>query len=110
MLLKDLGLIDTDAAAKGVRKGVLRNLANFTGKKTLLLLKKKLMHRSFPVNFVKFLRTTLLQNTSRRLLLLITLATTQASSRKLKPGSTLKKNTSDAKRFKGHFKIQFVPA
>ena len=33
------------------------------------LLKKKLWHRYFPVNFVKFLRTTFLQNTSRRLLL-----------------------------------------
>ena len=33
------------------------------------LLKKSLWHRSFPVNFAKFLRTAFLQNTSGRLLL-----------------------------------------
>ena len=31
--------------------------------------KKRLWHRCFPVNFVKFLRTSLLQNTSGHLLL-----------------------------------------
>ena len=35
------------------------------------LLKKRLWHRSFPVNFVKFLRKRFLQNTSGRLLLQI---------------------------------------
>ena len=35
------------------------------------LLKKKLWHRCFPVNFVKFLRTPFLQNTSGRMLLTI---------------------------------------
>ena len=66
-----------------VRKGVLRNFAKFTGKqlcqslflnkvaglRTATLLKKRLMHRCFPVNFAKFLRTPSLENTSRRLLL-----------------------------------------
>ena len=33
------------------------------------LLKKRLWHRRFPVNFAKFLRTPFLQNTSGRLLL-----------------------------------------
>ena len=33
------------------------------------LLKKSLCHRCFPVNFVKFLRTIFLENTSRRPLL-----------------------------------------
>ena len=33
------------------------------------LLKKRLCHKCFPVNFVKFLRTPFLQNTSGRLLL-----------------------------------------
>ena len=65
------------------KEGVLRNFAKFTGKhlrKSLFfneiaglrpatLWKKRLWHRSFPVNFAKFLRTPLLQNTSRRLLL-----------------------------------------
>ena len=46
--------------------GVLKNLANFTGKNlcwSLFLLKGHL-HRCFPVKFLKFLRTTFLQNTS----------------------------------------------
>ena len=63
-----------------VKKGVLSNFAKFTGKhlcqslyfnKVAALLKKKLWHRCFPVNFAKFLRTRFLQNTSRRLLLQI---------------------------------------
>ena len=61
------------------KKGVLRN---FTGKhlcrslffnkvaglRPANLLKKRLWHRCFPVNFVKFLLTPILQNTSGRLL------------------------------------------
>ena len=60
-----------------VRKCVIRNFAKFTGKhlyqrlffnkvlglSTATLLKKRLWHRSFPVNFVKFLRTSFLQDT-----------------------------------------------
>ena len=67
------------------KKGVPRNFAKFTGKnpchntflnkvaglRTATLLKKRLWHRCFPVNFVKFLRTPFLQNTSGRLLLQI---------------------------------------
>ena len=63
-----------------VRKDVLRNFAKFTGKhlykslffnkaanlRSVALLKMRLC---FPVNFVKFLRTPFLQNTSWRLLL-----------------------------------------
>ena len=56
-----------------LQKGVLRNFAKFTGKHLCLrpatLLKMRLWHRCFPVNFVKFLRTPFLQNTSRWLLL-----------------------------------------
>ena len=54
-----------------VKKGVLRNFAKFTGKHLCqslflnkvagltpaTLLKKRLWHRCFPVNFAKFLRT-----------------------------------------------------
>ena len=68
-----------------VKKGVLRNFAKFTGKhlcQTLFfnniaglrpaaLLEKRLWHRCFAVNFAKFLRTPILQNTSGRLLQLI---------------------------------------
>ena len=47
------------------KKGILRNLTKFTGKhlcqslffRLVTLLKKRLWHSCFPVNFVKFLRT-----------------------------------------------------
>ena len=64
-----------------VRKGVLRNFTKFAGKhlcqslffnkvaglRPTALLKKRLWHRCFPMDFVKFLRTPILQNTSSRL-------------------------------------------
>ena len=40
-----------------VGKGFLRKFAKFTGLRPATLLKKRLWHRCFPVNFVKFLRT-----------------------------------------------------
>ena len=61
--------------------GVLRNFAKLTGKhlcqslwgaqslRHATLLKKRLWHMCFPVNFAKFLRTPFLQNISGRLLL-----------------------------------------
>ena len=68
---------------RSVSKCVLRNFAKFTGKhvcqslffnknaglRPATLLKKRLWHRYFPVNFAKFLRTSFSQNTSGRLLL-----------------------------------------
>ena len=62
-----------------LRKGVLRNFGKFTrkhlcqsllfnkvaGLRLATLLKKRLWHRCFPVNFRKFLRTLFLKNTSR---------------------------------------------
>ena len=47
-------------------KGVPRNFTKFTGKHLwpATLLKKRLCHRCFSVNFVKFLRTPFLQDTS----------------------------------------------
>ena len=44
-------------------------LLKFAGLRRATLLKLRLWHRRFPVNFVKFLRTPFLQNTSRRLVL-----------------------------------------
>ena len=41
------------------------------GLRPATLLKKRLWYRLFPVNFVKFLRTPFLQNTSERLLLYV---------------------------------------
>ena len=41
----------------------------FYVKRPATLLKRRLWHRCFPVNFVKFLRTSFLHNTSERLLL-----------------------------------------
>ena len=66
-----------------VNKGVLRYFAKLTGKylcqslffnkvtglTPVTLLKKKLWYRCFPVNFVKFLTTPFLQNTSGPLFL-----------------------------------------
>ena len=66
-----------------MKKGVIRNFTKFTGKylsqspffnkvagpRLATLLKKRHWHRCFHVNFVKFLRTPFLQNTSGRLLL-----------------------------------------
>ena len=58
-----------------VKKVVFRNFAILAGKHLCqslqpeTLLKKKLLHRCFTVNVVKFLRTSALQNTSGRLLL-----------------------------------------
>ena len=66
-----------------MKKGNLRNFTKFTGKllcqslflnkvaglRLATLLKKRALHRWFPVNFVKFLRATFLENTSGRLLL-----------------------------------------
>ena len=60
-----------------IKKGVLKNLTKFTGKhlsqslfliKLQALLKNRLWHKCFPVNFVKFSRTPFLQNKSVRLL------------------------------------------
>ena len=56
-----------------LQKGVLRSFTKFSWKHLSLrpatLLKKRLWHRYFPVYFLKFLRTPVLQNTSGRLLL-----------------------------------------
>ena len=65
-----------------LRKGFLRNFAKFTGKhlcqslffnkvaglRPATVLKKRLWHTCFLVNFAKFLRTSFLRNTSGRLL------------------------------------------
>ena len=67
-----------------VKKDVIRNFVKFTGKhlcqglffnkvadlKPATLLKKRLWRRRFPVNFVKFVRTSFLHNISGRLLLI----------------------------------------
>ena len=52
-----------------IKKGVLSKFAKFTGKYLCqsLLLKKRLWHRCFPVNFANFLRKPFLQNNSGRL-------------------------------------------
>ena len=51
-----------------MKKGVFRNFTKFTGKRLCLrpvtVLKKRLWHRRFPVNFAKFLRAPLLSTSS----------------------------------------------
>ena len=53
--------------------GVFKNFATFTKKNTCAgtcsFIKKRLQHRSFPMNIAKFLKTTFSQNTSGQLLL-----------------------------------------
>ena len=70
-----------------IKRGVLENLAKFTGKhpcqslffnkvaglRPATISKKGLWHRCFPVNFVKFLRTPTSLNTSGRLLVFLLL-------------------------------------
>ena len=67
------------------KKGVFENFRKFIGKhlcqslffnkvaglRPATLLKKRLWHMCFTVNFVKFLRTPFLQNTLGRLLLIV---------------------------------------
>ena len=80
-----------------MKKGVLRNFTKLTGKhlcqnlffnefaglRPATLLKKKLSHRCFPVNFAKYLRTPFLLNTSGQLLLIVS-SLKQPSKKKLK--------------------------
>ena len=77
-------------------KGVLKNFAKFKGKhlcqslffskvvdlKPAILLKKRLWHRCFPLNFAKFLRTPTLKNICERLLLVAGWWTTSKLSRR----------------------------
>ena len=70
---------------RSTKKGVLKNIAKFTGKqlcqslffnkvaglRPATLLKKRLWHRRFPTNFAIFLRTLSWQNTSGRLRLVM---------------------------------------
>ena len=65
---KDLKKLRNDGN-KEVNKGVLRSCL-----RPAILLKKGIWHRCFPVNFAKFQRTPLLQNTSRQLPLFLTFA------------------------------------
>ena len=52
-------------------ESLFNKVNNNKGLRPATLLKKRLFHRCFPVNFAKFLRTPFLQNTSGRLLLYI---------------------------------------
>ena len=55
---------EADTRSVLLSKGVLRNFVKLTGKR---LLKKRLWHKCFPLNFAKFRRTPFLQNTYGRL-------------------------------------------
>ena len=60
-----------DVLCKKVFLEIFNSQENFTGFRPATLLKKRLLHRCFPVNLVKFLRIPFLQNTSGQLLLLV---------------------------------------
>ena len=55
------------------------------------LLKRRLWHRSFPVNFVKYLRKPFQQNSSERLL--VNLETAKASQQSDTPTKILRRNS-----------------
>ena len=90
-----------------IKKRVLRNFTEFTGKhlcqslffKKVLglspatLLKKRLRHRCYRVNFVKLLRTHFLQNTSKRLLLFVSFFEDISSLTFLKPRKKTESNS-----------------
>ena len=61
VIFNDIRIIKSSRPEVFCKKGVLKNFARFTGKplclKPATLLKKRLWHRFFPVNFAKFLRT-----------------------------------------------------
>ena len=94
------------------KKVVLRNFAKFTGKhlcqsiffnkvaglRAANLFKKRLWHRCFPMNFVKFLRAPFLQNTSRQLLLKIKKLFQQPFQLKLKTFKSMTKPLKSVKR------------
>ena len=77
---KTFNIEDAEAASHRrcsiLKKGVLKNFAKLTGKRVpksflikvqaapATLIKKRLWHKCFPVNFPKFLRTAFLQNPS----------------------------------------------
>ena len=81
--LKALGIGRSSHRRCFLKKSVLKNFLKFTGKhlcqspffkkvvglRPVTLLKKRLWHRCFPMNFTKFSRTLFLQNTFGRLLL-----------------------------------------
>ena len=69
------------------KNGVLKIFANFTGKQLCWSLlqacnsiKKRLQHWCFPLKFAKFSRTSILENTSERLLLFVSPKNTIANS------------------------------
>ena len=83
-ILEILAIVRSSHQRCSVTKGVLSNVAKFTGKRLCqslffnkvaslspaTLLKKRLWHSRFPVTFAKFLRTTFfIYNTYGRLLL-----------------------------------------
>ena len=86
--VKEINIAENDLTNRGqhrcsIKKGVLRNFVKFTGKhlhqslffnkvaglRCATLLKNRLWHRCFPVNFIKLLKIPFLKNTSGRLLL-----------------------------------------
>ena len=82
-----LGLFRSSHRRCFVKKGVLKNFANFTGKHlrwSLLqacnFIKKRLQHWCFPVKFAKFLRTSILNKICERLLLFVSPQNTIANS------------------------------
>ena len=86
-----LGLFRRSHWRCSVKKGVLKKFGNFTGKhlcwslfliklQAQSLVKKRLQHWCFPVKFAKFLRTSILKNICKILLLSVSPQNTIANS------------------------------
>ena len=65
--VKKIFLEDSQNSQENICASLFFNKVN--ARRPATLLKKSLWHRCFPVNFTKFLKTPVLQSTSRRLLL-----------------------------------------
>ena len=70
-----VGLLRSSHQTCSVKKGVLKNFANFIGKhlcwsllQACYFIRKRLQHWCFPVKFTKFLRTSILKNICERLI------------------------------------------
>ena len=87
------------------KKVILRNFAKLTGKnlnqslRPATLLKKKLWHRCFPVNFAKFLRTPFLTEHLRWLLLKVAILNREESKMKRKTKSNSLRSLKGKKQF-----------
>ena len=59
-----MGIFTSSRSEVFCKKGIITCFVKFTGHRPATLLKKRLWHSCFPVNFAKFFRTPFFKNTS----------------------------------------------